>query len=217
MGAASPPLGRRAAETTALIDDQRSAAASEDDSHLSLERTSGIDDDDEPLASGGVVNILTYRQSGYLAQYFAVGLIYGGLPATVYGFFIGYLNVPAYVYSTAGVIMTLPWSFKFLLGALNDCVPIFGYRRKPYMVLGWLLCTIFLLLLYIWPLPAPYYCLDNVTHAYRVDAPPCNPASAGEGGVPTLLMMGACLGYVIADVAADGLTVQYARAEPESQ
>ena len=32
---------------------------------------------------------------GFLAQYFAVGLIYGGLPATMYGFLLGYLNVPS--------------------------------------------------------------------------------------------------------------------------
>ena len=33
----------------------------------------------------GQVEIWTWSQSGYLAQYFAVGLIYGGLPATIYG------------------------------------------------------------------------------------------------------------------------------------
>jgi hypothetical protein len=30
---------------------------------------------------------------GYLLQYFAVGFIYGGLPATTYGFLKGYLGV----------------------------------------------------------------------------------------------------------------------------
>jgi hypothetical protein len=42
-------------------------------------------------------------------QYFVVGLIYGGLPATIYGFFLGYLAVPSYVYSTVVQIVTLPW------------------------------------------------------------------------------------------------------------
>ena len=69
-------------------------------------------------------------------QYFAVGLIYGGLPATIYGLFMGYLNVPSYVFATASVITTLPWSFKFLFGMINDCFPIYGYHRKPYMVIG---------------------------------------------------------------------------------
>ena len=152
---------------------------------------------------------------GYLAQYFSVGVIYGGLPATTYGFLLGYLNVPSYVYSTCTTLLTLPWSFKFLLGALNDCVPIYGYRRKPYMVIGWLACATMLVLLYFWPLPEPYYCIDPVTKVYLTGEAACHPESAKAGGTPTLLMMGACLGYVVADVAADGLTVQYARSEPE--
>ena len=37
-------------------------------------------------------------------------------------------QVPAYVYATSGVIMTMPWSFKFFFGMINDCFPIGGYR-----------------------------------------------------------------------------------------
>lgn len=69
-----------------------------------------------PLVAGDEINIYEPKNIGFIAQYFTVGLILGGLPATVYGVFLGYLNVPAYVYATAGVITTLPWSFKFLFG-----------------------------------------------------------------------------------------------------
>ena len=154
---------------------------------------------------------------GYIAQYFAVGVVYGGLPATTYGFLLGYLNVPSYVYSRCTTMLTMPWSFKFAFGALNDCVPLCGYRRKPYMVFGWLLCSMMLLLLYLWPMPPPYYCIDQNTSQYLLDQAPCHPESAKAGAEPTVLMMGACLGYVIADVAADGLTVQYARLEPDAR
>ena len=68
---------------------------------------------------------------GLYAQYFAVGVVYGGLPSTIYGFFLGYLNVEGYVYATCATIVGLPWSFKFIFGAVNDCFPILGYRRKP--------------------------------------------------------------------------------------
>ena len=50
----------------------------------------------------------------------------------------------------------LPWSFKFLFGLINDCVPWFGYRRKPYMCLGWGFCAAMLLLLYTMELPDPH-------------------------------------------------------------
>ena len=178
-----------ASEHTKLIHDKRKESPPLSDDSFGVEQGS---EEEEPLAAGGAVNIWSFRQSGYLAQYFAVGLIYGGLPATVYGFFIGYLNVPAYVYSTAGVIMSLPWSFKFLFGVLNDCVPIMGYRRKPYMCIGWGFCCVMLLILSSTSLPPPYWCIDEATGAYRVKevgpdgtkraATPCHPDSARRGG-----------------------------------
>ena len=154
---------------------------------------------------------------GFLAQYFAVGLIYGGLPATMYGFLLGYLNVPSFVYSTATTVVTLPWSFKVVFGALNDCAPICGYRRKPYMAIGWSICSATLLVLSQLEMPPPYYCISPASGEYELGAPPCHPGSAQRGGLPTLLMSVAACGYVIADVAADGLTVEYARAEPEER
>ena len=162
---------------------------------------------------------------GYLSQYFAVGLIYGGLPSTVYGVFNGYLNVPAHVYATIATVMTLPWSLKFVFGMINDCFPILGYHRKPYMVIGWSFCAATLLYISSVPLPSPYWCRDangeyitsseNSTRpGNHAAAEPCNADAAKAGGPYALLMMLAALGYVIADVAADGLTVQLARREP---
>ena len=83
------------------------------------------------LSSEPEIDIFSVRNCGFLLQYFSVGLIYGGLPATLYGFFLGYLAVPAHVYSTVRVIVVLPWSFKFAFGLLNDTRPLLGYRRKP--------------------------------------------------------------------------------------
>merc|ERR1719424_467402 len=174
------------------------------------EKTSLLDDEkkgeDNVLSSGPAVNIYDKSNLGYLAQYYAVGLIYGGLPATVYGFFVGYLNVPAYVYSTSGVIMTMPWAFKFFFGAINDCCPIFGYRRKPYMVIGWAFCSAMLVVLSQMRLPDPYWCVDPNTGEYivkktmtdgsNVAADPCNAAAANQGGRFAMVMMLAALGSV---------------------
>ena len=52
------------------------------------------------------------------------------------------------------------------------------------------------------------------TTGQTVAATPCNAAAAESGGAIAMLMMLASLGYCIADVAADGLTVSLARAEP---
>ena len=144
---------------------------------------------------------------------------------------MGYLNVPSYVYATASVITTLPWSFKFAFGMVNDCFPIGGYHRKPYMVIGWSICAMMLLLLWATPLPDPYYCADGVSPTLNVTnhqpflflgpnpnsgtgVTVCNERAKKQGGQYAVMMMGAAAGYVIADVAADGLTVQFARREP---
>lgn len=31
-------------------------------------------------------------------------------------------------------LITLPWSFKVVYGIITDNVPIFGLKRKPYLV-----------------------------------------------------------------------------------
>jgi len=156
-----------------------------------------------------------------LPQYYAVGILYGGLPATVYGFFLGYLNVPGHVYTAIGVVLTFPWSFKFLIGMMSDCAPIGGMRRKPYICIGWTLAVIALLVLANTPIPAPYWCegpdgkyITEDPNDAKKPAKGCNLEAANSGGKFALMMMMVAAGYMIADVAADGLTVEFARREP---
>lgn len=201
------------AETSPQLQSDESAEASLVlSSSPVLELDDNKDESKTTLSQEAEADIYVLRNIGYLAQYFSVGLIYGGLPATTYGFFLGYLSVPAHVYATVRVIIVLPWSFKFAFGLLNDCVPIAGYRRKPYMVIGWSLCAFMLIVLAFTPLPEPYWCLNGTLQ--DKDVPPCNPDAKQAGGGFAFLMILAALGYVIADVAADGLTVQFARSEP---
>jgi len=62
--------------------------------------------------------------------------------------------------------------------------------------------------------PAQATLLSGSTHATHAAAKPCNPDAKHQGGKFAILMAFAALGYVIADVAADGLTVEFARREP---
>ena len=48
-------------------------------------------EDDGALDPGGPIDIFEWKRIGYLAQYFVVGIIYGGIPATNYGLYICYL------------------------------------------------------------------------------------------------------------------------------
>ena len=128
---------------------------------------------------------------GLYVQYAAVGFVSSALPATLYGFFLGYLRVNSYVYATAGQVILLPWSCKLLFGIVNDRVPIQGYRRKPYIALGWSLCAAALLVLACHDMPLA--------------------GDADASAHFSMWMALAALGYIVADVAADGLTAELAK------
>jgi len=99
------------------------------------------------------------------------------------------------VYATAAQVIGLPWSFKILYGMANDCFPFKGYHRKPYMVLGWTICA------------AALIGLANM------DMPEAGDKSVA--GKFSSAMALAAVGYIMADVAADGLTVEIAKREAD--
>lgn len=90
------------------------------------------------------------------------------------------------------------------------------------MVLGWCICALALGLLAATPLPDPYWCvgydasLGRLAYTKTDSAKPCNVSAADSAGKFTLLMTLASFGYCVSDVAADGLTVTLARAEPSA-
>ena len=72
--------------------------------------------------------------------------------------FVGFnrplLNVyPLDLYASEGqqatllLVVMLPATLKIIFGFLSDNYPIFGYRRKSYMMIGWLFVTFIMLVL----------------------------------------------------------------------
>ena len=53
-----------------------------------------------------------------------------------------FLQVPPSKIGYFSFLIGLPWSFKLLFGLTSDFVPIFGSRRKSYLVLSTLLATV---------------------------------------------------------------------------
>ncbi|KAE8977391.1 hypothetical protein PR003_g26367 [Phytophthora rubi] len=109
------------------------------------------------LREGGAPDLKSKDSIGLLVQYAAVGLNYGVLPATIYPFLQQYLNASGTQVTTASTLLLLPWSFKCFYGILSDCVPLWGYRRRPWMVIGWVICLIALLIMACMPAGDPYY------------------------------------------------------------
>ncbi|XLQ12230.1 MAG: folate/biopterin family MFS transporter [cyanobacterium endosymbiont of Epithemia adnata isolate EadnSB Bon19] len=122
---------------------------------------------------------------GILTVYFVQGIL--GLARLSVSFFLKDdlgLN-PAQMSALTG-IATLPWIIKPIFGFISDSLPIFGYRRRPYLILSGLLGSI------VWIM------LGTV-----VD----DPWSA------TVSLLLISLSVAISDVIVDSLVVERARQE----
>jgi hypothetical protein len=96
-----------------------------------------VDVEGGALRHGGAPDLFGKECVGLLVQYAAVGMVYGTLPGVIYPFLTQYLNMEGTQTASARVLVNLPWSFKVVYGIISDCFPIFGYRRRPYMLIGW--------------------------------------------------------------------------------
>ena len=126
---------------------------------------------------------------GILTVYFVQGIL--GLARLAVSFFLkdDLGLTPAQVAALTG-ISSIPWIIKPLFGFLSDGLPIFGYRRRPYLILSGFLGTISWLALAT--------LVDNAKAA-------------------TLVILLTSLSVAISDVIVDSLIVERARKESLSQ
>ncbi|NJK57632.1 MAG: folate/biopterin family MFS transporter [Pleurocapsa sp. SU_5_0] len=126
---------------------------------------------------------------GILTVYFVQGIL--GLARLAVSFFLkDDLGLsPAEVAALTG-ITALPWIIKPLFGFISDGLPIFGYRRRPYLILSGLLGS------------ASWLALATlVNNAFTA----------------TLVILFTSLAVAISDVIVDSLIVELAREESLSQ
>ncbi|OQR89050.1 transmembrane protein [Achlya hypogyna] len=150
--------------------------------------------EDGALREGGALVYTSPEVLALIYQYAMVGIVYGGFTVMKYPILTGYFKLETNVLSSATALLTLGWSLKVMFGMFNDCFPIFGYHRKPYILLGWTLCAILLTVIAI--------------------KPAGKPKSQSDGSVFALMCTVCGFCYVMADVAMDGLMVSYAQREP---
>ncbi|KAJ0396433.1 hypothetical protein P43SY_007758 [Pythium insidiosum] len=168
------------------------------------------------LREGGAPSLLSRESFGLLAQYAAVGLVYGTLPSTIYPFLQNYLFMEGTATTSANALLSIPWSLKVFIGMITDNFPIFGYRRRPYMMFGWSAAAFCLFFMALKPLPDPYFKDPSFAglDPEKITPDMVNKTSPDKGGMYIILMMLTSLGYLIADVAADAVVVEYAQREP---
>ncbi len=86
--------------------------------------------------------------------------------------------------ATFMAVMALPWALKPLLALLSDFVPLFGSRRRSYLLVSTAAAAIGLGILYFVPLPP------------------------GDKGLLLVLLFVPTLGIAFTDVLADGLMIE---------
>ena len=166
------------------------------------------------------------RRIGMPLQYFLVGLVYGSAIALVFPVYQKYLGAPSQEVNTVNSFVVLGFSLKVFYGFLSDTTPIFGQRRKPYLVLGWTLCTIATLAaaisIFSGPTTESCYPTPGQGPSYPSSAPECMGVRtytvhefSGTLFGTFLLIQNLC--YMFADVAMDSLSIEWARREPAAK
>lgn len=91
--------------------------------------------------------------------------------------------------NTYSAITYLPWCLKIFFGVFSDCVPVFGWHRRPYFISGWVLFILGNIVLWI----------------------------LGSPGTTSILLLSfvMTMGYLQADTIADAMIVEATSNEEE--
>ncbi|MEH2363395.1 folate/biopterin family MFS transporter [Nostoc sp.] len=124
-----------------------------------------------------------------LTVYFVQGIL--GLSRLAVSFFLKdeLLLSPVEVSALLGIVF-LPWMIKPVFGFISDGLPIFGYRRRPYLILSGILGT------------ASWVSLATIVHT---------------SWAATLAIALSSLSVAMSDVIVDSLVVERARGESQAK
>jgi MFS family permease len=150
-----------------------------------------------------------YRNICIPISYLAVGIMQGMLRPllNVYPIDLGATEAQQTMIAS---IATLPSALKIIFGFVSDNVPIYGYRRKPYMLLGWILTIGSMIVL--------LYC-TNLSVPNGTESSTTNTSYQSNRDLPSIgwLMVTFFLsgsGMWISDVMADAFVAQKVPQEP---
>lgn len=127
--------------------------------------------------------------------------------------------------TTLSGIRSLPASFKLVFGFVSDTVPIAGYRRKPYMLMGWFVASLSMMWLLLG---------SDLYHVHPRNSgcwKSTNPPETADGtatdtdytnipvGAPSIPFLGLTMllfgtGFWVADVMGDSIVAEKAKLEP---
>jgi MFS family permease len=176
--------------------------------------------EDGALRPGGTPSLYDWENLGLLIHIGAIGVVYGVNSGVVYAVLNNYLYMSAMLVTTAEALVRTPRSCRMFFAVFSDCYPICGYRRRPYLMLGWALTFVACFLMAVLPLGEPFYgdpsLVDMDTAEMTEEQLALINVDAPDRGIQLMvLLMVANLGTVIAYGASDGLMVELAQREAE--
>lgn len=171
--------------------------------------------------ANGSVSAYSWENLGMLTHIAAVGTVYGTVSGVIYSVLNNYLHMSTTLVATATALVTFPRALRIFTGMLTDTCPIFGYRRRPYMIIGWSLSFISCLLMAALPLGDPYYGDPSLSDIALVDMTPeqlatLNTDAPSRGVKLIILMMIANFGSVMAYSGFNGALMDASQREPEA-
>merc|ERR1719215_1455570 len=154
-----------------------------------------------------MVNLLSLGYIGIPLNYLAVGVVNGGLQTVANVCFYHYFNMQSYTANAGVQMMSMAWSFKMFIGMVSDSFPIMGYNRKYYIMGGWTICSLVMLIAaFFMPVCDPYYVPGTQT-VQNENAPT-------EGMKYIWIFAIANFSFLFADVSTDGFVTELAQREP---
>eukprot|EP00854_Cymbomonas_tetramitiformis_P019532 gene19532-23358_t len=137
-----------------------------------------------------------WKYVGLYTNYAMVGWMYSALSSTATSFCFYVWEVEHHdTCQSARNVISMGWNFKFFIAVLCESYRPFSYRRKPYILAGWLGAILVMVVL-----------------AFAADPEIVSFSTYG------ILCMIATAFYIVADVNADGLTIEWSQKEsPETR
>ncbi|KAE9250035.1 hypothetical protein PF004_g3111 [Phytophthora fragariae] len=171
--------------------------------------------------TSGSVSAYSWENLGMITHIAAVGIVYGTVSGVLYSVLNNYLHMSTTLVATATALVTFPRALRLFTGMLTDTCPIFGYRRRSYMILGWSLSFVSCLLMAVLPLGEPYYTDPSLSDIATVDMTPeqlatLNTDAPNRGIKLIILMMIANFGTVMAYSGFNGALMDVSQREPEA-
>jgi hypothetical protein len=117
-------------------------------SDIEKEKEDLLDEEEERRSLFILPDMWSFYYIGLYSQYAAVGLLYG-MVGTLLPFCVYSYDGPTNVCANAKNIVFFAWSFKLFYAILTDAIHPFGLRRKPWMIAGWSMVLMILLVLAI--------------------------------------------------------------------